>query len=209
MGLGNCGATRAVFNWISDGRNVSLPLRDSPRHGRNGCRSLSLPNGGDPAIAMAGAAEPAAVVQTIANRGRAGESRGILAVLVELLGGFAVMLGAYVRAVAIPMAVVLLVAMFTVHLPYSFSSIKLVAVTAAGAQFGPPGYETVLLYLACLAALNRFATRARNRLGGILKTFFGNDSDPMCNLPGHEMTFPLAHPQFFGAATWTENCCRR
>jgi hypothetical protein len=59
MGLGNCGATRAVFNWISDGRNVSLPLRDSPRHGRNGCRSLSLPNGGDTVITMAGAAEPA------------------------------------------------------------------------------------------------------------------------------------------------------
>jgi putative oxidoreductase len=43
--------------------------------------------------------------------------------------------------------------MFTVHLPYGFSSIKLEAVTAAGAQFGPPGYETNLLYLACLAAL--------------------------------------------------------
>jgi putative oxidoreductase len=51
------------------------------------------------------------------------------------------------------MAAVLLVAMFTVHLPYGFSSIKLMAVTAAGAQFGPPGYEANLLYLACLAAL--------------------------------------------------------
>jgi len=37
--------------------------------------------------------------------------------------------------------------------PYGFSSIKLQAVTAAGAQFGPPGFETDLLYLACLAAL--------------------------------------------------------
>jgi putative oxidoreductase len=27
------------------------------------------------------------------------------------------------------------------------------AVTAAGAQFGQPGYETDVLYLACLAAL--------------------------------------------------------
>jgi putative oxidoreductase len=43
--------------------------------------------------------------------------------------------------------------MITVHLPYGFSSIKLQAVTAAGAQFGPPGFETNLLYLACLAAL--------------------------------------------------------
>ena len=51
------------------------------------------------------------------------------------------------------MAAVLLVAMFTVHLPYGFSSIKLMAVTPAGAQFGPPGFEVDLLYLACLAAL--------------------------------------------------------
>jgi putative oxidoreductase len=54
---------------------------------------------------------------------------------------------------SIPLIIVLLVAMVTVHLPYGFSSIKLLAVTSAGAQFGPPGYETDLLYIACLAAL--------------------------------------------------------
>src|SRR6266853_1045035 len=74
-------------------------------------------------------------------------------ILVEVLGGFAVILGAFVALVSLPMAAVLVVAMFKVHLPYGFSSIKLVAVTAAGAQFGPPGYETNLLYLACLIAL--------------------------------------------------------
>jgi putative oxidoreductase len=51
------------------------------------------------------------------------------------------------------MAVVLLVAMFTVHWQYGFSSIKLMSVTAAGAHFGQPGYECDVLYLACLAAL--------------------------------------------------------
>jgi len=51
------------------------------------------------------------------------------------------------------MTFVLLVAIFTVHLPYGFSSIKLQSVTAAGAHFGQPGYETDLLYLAGLAAL--------------------------------------------------------
>jgi len=40
-----------------------------------------------------------------------------------------------------------------VHLPYGFTSIKLIAVAPTGAQFGPPGYECDLLYLACLAAL--------------------------------------------------------
>jgi putative oxidoreductase len=78
---------------------------------------------------------------------------GWLTILVEIFGGLAVLFGAFVSLASIPMAAVLLVATFTVHLPYGFSSIKLQAVTAAGAQFGPPGFETDLLYLACLAAL--------------------------------------------------------
>jgi putative oxidoreductase len=78
---------------------------------------------------------------------------GWLTIMVEIFGGLAVLLGALVPLASIPMAAVLLVATFTVHLPYGFSSIKLQAVTAAGAQFGPPGFETDLLYLACLAAL--------------------------------------------------------
>ena len=43
--------------------------------------------------------------------------------------------------------------MFTVLLPYGFLSIKLQAVTSTGVQLGTPGYESDLLYLACLAAL--------------------------------------------------------
>ena len=74
-------------------------------------------------------------------------------IFVEILGGLAVILGAFVSLASLPMAAVLLTAMFTVHLPYGFSSIKIKAVTAAGAQFGPPGYEVDLLYIACLAAL--------------------------------------------------------
>jgi putative oxidoreductase len=74
-------------------------------------------------------------------------------ILVELFGGIAILLGAFVWVWSIPLIAVLLVAMLTVHLPYGFSSIKLLAVTDAGAQFGPPGYETNLLYIACLAAL--------------------------------------------------------
>jgi putative oxidoreductase len=76
-----------------------------------------------------------------------------LTILTEIFGGLAVLLGAFVTLVSLPMAAVLLVAIFTVHLPYGFSSIKLVAVTATGARFGPVGYETNLLYLACLASL--------------------------------------------------------
>src|SRR5690348_9723020 len=64
-----------------------------------------------------------------------------LTILVELVGGLAVVLGAFVRAASIPMIIVLITATLKVHLPYGFSSIKLIAVTPAGAQFGPPGYE--------------------------------------------------------------------
>jgi putative oxidoreductase len=74
-------------------------------------------------------------------------------VAIELLGGLAVLLGSLIPLVSVPMAVVLLVAIFTVHLPNGFSSIKLQSVTAAGAHFGQPGYETDLLYLAGLVAL--------------------------------------------------------
>lgn len=74
-------------------------------------------------------------------------------IIFELVGGLAVLTGALVRWFSLPMAVILLVATFTVHLDNGFSSIKLQAMTVAGPQFGQPGYETDLLYLACLAAL--------------------------------------------------------
>jgi Predicted membrane protein len=74
-------------------------------------------------------------------------------ILTEIVGGACILLGAFVPLVSIPMAVVLLVAIFTVHLQYGFSSIKLQEITPSGAHFGQPGYETDLLYLACIAAL--------------------------------------------------------
>lgn len=74
-------------------------------------------------------------------------------IVIELLGGLAIFLGGFVSLVSLPMAALLLVAIFTVHLPYGFSSIKLLAVTPSGAQFGPVGYECNLLYLACLLVL--------------------------------------------------------
>jgi len=76
-----------------------------------------------------------------------------LSILTELIGGLAVLLGAFLPLVSLPLAALLVVAVFTVHLPYGFSSIKLTGVTAGRAQFGPPGFECDLLYLACLAAL--------------------------------------------------------
>jgi putative oxidoreductase len=76
-----------------------------------------------------------------------------LTIMFELLGGLAVLVGAWIPLVSLPLSAILLVAAITVHLPFGFSSIKLREVTAAGPQFGPPGYETDLLYIAALATL--------------------------------------------------------
>src|SRR5215470_6633254 len=111
-------------------------------------------------------------------------------ILVEILGGLAVILGLFVTLASLPMAAVLLVAMFTVHLPYGFSSIKLEAVTAAGAQFGPPGYEVNLLYLACLAALV---------LGGLGRWRSMNVSDNEGRHPSPAREGTMAAEQSYGA----------
>jgi putative oxidoreductase len=50
---------------------------------------------------------------------------GWATILVEIIGGFLILIGAFVPLAAIPMAIVLLVAILTVHLPNGFSSIKL------------------------------------------------------------------------------------
>jgi putative oxidoreductase len=76
-----------------------------------------------------------------------------LTILTELFGGLAVLLGVLLPWVSLPMAAVLLAAVFEVHWRYGFSSIKLIAITPEGARFGQPGYECDLLYLSCLAAL--------------------------------------------------------
>jgi putative oxidoreductase len=76
-----------------------------------------------------------------------------LTTLVETVGGGAIVAGAFVPLAAAPMAIVLVTALLTIHLPYGFFSVKLVEVSASGTRFGPVGYEVILLYLAGLAAL--------------------------------------------------------
>ena len=73
--------------------------------------------------------------------------------LVELLGGIGIMAGAFVVPLSVPLAAVMLTAMFTVHARYGFSSVRLKAMTPSGGQFGPVGYEISLLYLAGLLTL--------------------------------------------------------
>ena len=44
--------------------------------------------------------------------------------LLELIGGFALIIGAFVTIISIPLIILMLVAMFTVNVRYGFSSIK-------------------------------------------------------------------------------------
>ena len=71
----------------------------------------------------------------------------------EIVAGIAFLIGAFVPLVSIPAIILLAVAIFTVHLPYGFISIKLMSVNNGRAQFGPPGYECDLLYIASIVAL--------------------------------------------------------
>ena len=73
--------------------------------------------------------------------------------LLELVGGISIMFGAAVLPLALPFVVVMLTAMFGVHARYGFSSVRLKSVSAAGAVFGPVGYEVNLLYITALIAL--------------------------------------------------------
>lgn len=76
-----------------------------------------------------------------------------LVTLLEVFGGLALLTGAFVALVSIPLVVSMLVAMFTVQLRYGFSSVNTIGLSPAGPVFGPPGYEINLLYIAALVAI--------------------------------------------------------
>jgi len=73
--------------------------------------------------------------------------------LLEVAGGIAILLGVAVAIAAVPLIASMLVAMFTLHVHYGFSSVNTVGLTATGPVFGPPGYEINLLYVAALLLL--------------------------------------------------------
>jgi putative oxidoreductase len=58
---------------------------------------------------------------------------GWATILIEVIGRLLILCGAFVPLASVPMIVVLLVAIFAVHLPNGFSSIKLVAYDGSGA----------------------------------------------------------------------------
>jgi putative oxidoreductase len=73
--------------------------------------------------------------------------------VIEVFGGLALIAGAFVGIAAALLIVIQIVALVKVHLPNGFNFIHITGMTDAGAQFGLPGYEVNLLYLAGLSAL--------------------------------------------------------
>ena len=76
-----------------------------------------------------------------------------LVTLLEMFGGLALLMGAFVAVVSIPLILSMLGAMFTVNIKYGFSAVNTIGLTPEGPQLGPPGYEINLLYIASLVAL--------------------------------------------------------
>ena len=76
-----------------------------------------------------------------------------LVTLLEIFGGLALLIGAFVAIVSVPLILSMLGAMFTVNIKYGFSAVNTIGLTPEGPKFGPPGYEINLLYIAGLVAL--------------------------------------------------------
>ena len=80
--------------------------------------------------------------------------------IVELLGGLAMILGAFVVLLSIPLIIIHLVAMFGIHVHYGFSSVNTIGMTPHGPLFGPPGFEISLLYIGGILVLATFGAGA-------------------------------------------------
>jgi len=68
-------------------------------------------------------------------------------------GGVALITGSFVRIACLALALNVPAILFIIHARSGFDFVKLTAITAQGPQYGMPGYEVSLLYLAGLMAL--------------------------------------------------------
>ena len=73
--------------------------------------------------------------------------------IVSLVGGVALLLGAFVRLAAVALAANVPAILLAIHWPSGFDYLKLTAVTPLGPQYGMPGFEVGVLYLAALLSL--------------------------------------------------------
>jgi putative oxidoreductase len=73
--------------------------------------------------------------------------------IVEVGGALALLAGIFTTLAALLLTVDMLVAMFAVHFAHGFNFLNITGMTETGPQFGMPGYEVNLLYIAMLLAV--------------------------------------------------------
>jgi putative oxidoreductase len=83
--------------------------------------------------------------------------------LAEIVGGLALIAGAFVAIASVVLIGDMVVAMFTVHLPHGFNFINITGMGKQGPVFGMPGAEVNLLYIAGLLVLVIGGTGAWSR----------------------------------------------
>ena len=71
----------------------------------------------------------------------------------EIVGGLALLAGAFVAVAGVVLIADMLVATFTVHAPHGFNFINITGMGPQGPVFGMPGAEVNLLYISGLLAL--------------------------------------------------------
>lgn len=76
-----------------------------------------------------------------------------MAIISEVVGGIALILGVFVSIMSVPLIITMLTALFTIHYKFGYSSIKTIGLDENGPKFGPPGYEINLLYIGALVML--------------------------------------------------------
>ncbi|MGD8867402.1 MAG: DoxX family protein [Gemmatimonadales bacterium] len=76
-----------------------------------------------------------------------------LVAILEVAGGVALIVGAFTAIVSGLLIIEMVVALFAVHLPHGFNFINITGMTESGPQFGMPGFEVNLLYIAGLLTL--------------------------------------------------------
>jgi len=89
--------------------------------------------------------------------------------LVEIIGGSALILGAFVLLLAVPLIILHVVALSTIHIHYGFSSVNTIGLTPHGPLFGPPGFEISLLYIGGILVLAAFGPGALSVDGALAR----------------------------------------
>src|SRR5512138_1051309 len=82
----------------------------------------------------------------------AGPAAWLIGIL-EFFGGVGLILGLFTAEISVLLGIEMLFALFLVHLPNGFDTVRFLGMTPEGPRFGMPGIEVNLLYIGALLSL--------------------------------------------------------